>query len=145
MTSKSGPPLSRCSASSAGISLRQGAHQVAQKLTSRTRPFEAASVVGSPSAPVYSVSGAGTGSAWTTSLRMSPVRNASSSAGARPPAFAPAARPAYSRAAARLGRTGRGGMAGKTSSNAMWGGRFASGPDAVMEAINASIDFDRRL
>jgi argininosuccinate lyase len=32
-----------------------------------------------------------------------------------------------------------------TTSNAMWGGRFASGPDAVMEAINASIDFDRRL
>ena len=27
----------------------------------------------------------------------------------------------------------------------MWGGRFASGPDAVMEEINASIDFDRRL
>lgn len=32
-----------------------------------------------------------------------------------------------------------------TSSNAMWGGRFASGPDAIMEEINASIDFDRRL
>lgn len=29
--------------------------------------------------------------------------------------------------------------------NAMWGGRFAVGPDAVMQAINASIDFDRRL
>jgi hypothetical protein len=27
----------------------------------------------------------------------------------------------------------------------MWGGRFASGPDAIMEAINASIAFDRRL
>ena len=27
----------------------------------------------------------------------------------------------------------------------MWGGRFAAGPDAVMQAINASIDFDRRL
>ena len=27
----------------------------------------------------------------------------------------------------------------------MWGGRFASGPDAIMEAINASIDFDQRL
>ena len=27
----------------------------------------------------------------------------------------------------------------------MWGGRFAQGPDAVMEAINASIDFDRRF
>lgn len=31
------------------------------------------------------------------------------------------------------------------SSNAMWGGRFAGGPDAIMEAINASISFDRRL
>ncbi|HPE24704.1 argininosuccinate lyase [Albidovulum sp.] len=31
------------------------------------------------------------------------------------------------------------------SSNAMWGGRFAAGPDAIMEAINASIGFDRRL
>jgi argininosuccinate lyase len=27
----------------------------------------------------------------------------------------------------------------------MWGGRFASGPDALMEGINASIGFDRRL
>ena len=27
----------------------------------------------------------------------------------------------------------------------MWGGRFAAGPDAVMQAINASIGFDRRL
>ena len=32
-----------------------------------------------------------------------------------------------------------------TSSNQMWGGRFASGPSAVMEEINASIDFDRKL
>jgi len=30
-------------------------------------------------------------------------------------------------------------------SNRMWGGRFASGPDAIMEEINASIDFDKRL
>jgi len=29
--------------------------------------------------------------------------------------------------------------------NSMWGGRFAEGPDAVMEEINASIGFDRRL
>jgi argininosuccinate lyase len=27
----------------------------------------------------------------------------------------------------------------------MWGGRFTSGPDAIMEEINASIGFDRRL
>ena len=30
-------------------------------------------------------------------------------------------------------------------SNDMWGGRFRSSPDAIMEAINASIDFDKRL
>jgi argininosuccinate lyase len=29
--------------------------------------------------------------------------------------------------------------------NAMWGGRFAEGPDAIMQAINASIGFDKRL
>jgi argininosuccinate lyase len=29
--------------------------------------------------------------------------------------------------------------------NEMWGGRFAAGPAAVMEQINVSIDFDRRL
>jgi argininosuccinate lyase len=29
--------------------------------------------------------------------------------------------------------------------NRMWGGRFAEGPAAIMEEINASIDFDRRL
>ena len=27
----------------------------------------------------------------------------------------------------------------------MWGGRFAEGPDAIMEEINASIDFDKKL
>ncbi|MDE3123819.1 MAG: argininosuccinate lyase [Paracoccaceae bacterium] len=31
------------------------------------------------------------------------------------------------------------------TANAMWGGRFAAGPDAIMEAINASIGFDKRL
>ena len=30
-------------------------------------------------------------------------------------------------------------------SNRMWGGRFSSGPDAIMEEINASIGFDKRL
>jgi argininosuccinate lyase len=30
-------------------------------------------------------------------------------------------------------------------SNKMWGGRFGASPDAVMEEINASIDFDRHL
>ncbi|WP_113913239.1 argininosuccinate lyase [Roseovarius dicentrarchi] len=35
-------------------------------------------------------------------------------------------------------------MADKTS-NQMWGGRFAAGPDAIMEAINASIGYDKRM
>ncbi len=30
-------------------------------------------------------------------------------------------------------------------SNRMWGGRFSAGPDAIMEEINASIGFDKRL
>jgi argininosuccinate lyase len=30
-------------------------------------------------------------------------------------------------------------------SNRMWGGRFASGPSDIMEEINASVDFDKRL
>ena len=35
--------------------------------------------------------------------------------------------------------------ASTASANAMWGGRFAAGPDAIMQAINASIGFDKRL
>ncbi len=31
------------------------------------------------------------------------------------------------------------------TANQMWGGRFATGPDAIMQAINASIGFDQRL
>jgi argininosuccinate lyase len=31
------------------------------------------------------------------------------------------------------------------TANTMWGGRFAEGPDAIMQAINASIGFDQRL
>ena len=30
-------------------------------------------------------------------------------------------------------------------SNAMWGGRFESGPAAIMEEINASVEFDQQL
>ncbi len=33
----------------------------------------------------------------------------------------------------------------KKTSNQMWGGRFAAGPDAIMEAINASIGYDQRM
>lgn len=33
----------------------------------------------------------------------------------------------------------------QNSTNQQWGGRFSSGPSAIMEEINASIDFDKRL
>ncbi len=36
-------------------------------------------------------------------------------------------------------------MRGKSAGNQMWGGRFATGPAAIMQAINASIAFDRKL
>ena len=35
--------------------------------------------------------------------------------------------------------------ASAAAANRMWGGRFAEGPDAIMQAINASIGFDKRL
>ncbi len=34
---------------------------------------------------------------------------------------------------------------GATAANPLWGGRFAEGPAAIMEEINASVGFDRRL
>ncbi|MDZ3837934.1 MAG: argininosuccinate lyase [Rhodospirillales bacterium] len=37
------------------------------------------------------------------------------------------------------------GKDGKGNVSPMWGGRFEAGPSALMEAINASIDIDRRL
>jgi argininosuccinate lyase len=49
---------------------------------------------------------------------------------------------------ARAGKAARlntGKVAGKTDPNSMWGGRYALGPAAIMEKINASIGFDRRL
>jgi len=36
-------------------------------------------------------------------------------------------------------------MSDTKASNQMWGGRFASGPAAIMEAINASVGFDKKL
>jgi argininosuccinate lyase len=36
-------------------------------------------------------------------------------------------------------------MADKKTGNEMWGGRFAAGPSAIMEEINASIGFDKKL
>jgi argininosuccinate lyase len=47
----------------------------------------------------------------------------------------------------QLGADGQKTAAGSSDglANTMWGGRFAAGPAAVMQQINASIDVDRRL
>ncbi|MDP7544000.1 MAG: argininosuccinate lyase, partial [Alphaproteobacteria bacterium] len=42
-------------------------------------------------------------------------------------------------------RKGKAKARAKTRPNALWGGRFSAGPAAIMEKINASIDFDRKL
>ena len=34
---------------------------------------------------------------------------------------------------------------GESQASSIWGGRFEAGPSQIMEEINASIDFDRRL
>ena len=36
-------------------------------------------------------------------------------------------------------------MVKKPAGNQMWGGRFSARPDAIMEAINASIGYDKKL
>ncbi|GGF53863.1 argininosuccinate lyase [Terasakiella brassicae] len=36
-------------------------------------------------------------------------------------------------------------MSKSSDTNTMWGGRFSGGPSAIMEKINASIDFDKRF
>ena len=42
-------------------------------------------------------------------------------------------------------RKGKAKARAKTRPNALWGGRFSAGPAAIMEKINASIDFDRKM
>ena len=41
--------------------------------------------------------------------------------------------------------TGKSAKSNPAASNQMWGGRFADRPDEIMEAINASIEYDRKL
>ena len=36
-------------------------------------------------------------------------------------------------------------MTEKAKHNTMWGGRFEAGPSEIMESLNASIDFDKKL
>jgi argininosuccinate lyase len=55
------------------------------------------------------------------------------------------AKAASTRAAATKKPSRKAAAKSATAANALWGGRFAAGPDALMAKINASIDFDKRL
>src|SRR5712671_727727 len=118
-----------CRRSSEGISLRQGWHQVAHKLTTTGLPRKSARLAGLPSASVKPVSGAGCGGLAGIN---SPSLIFSGSAAA-------AAESASRSATATLANRA------KPQPNPNWGGRFDGGPAAIMRRINASIDFDKRL
>src|SRR5580704_17603070 len=122
-------PSCVCRRSSDGISLRQGWHHVAHKLTTTGLPLKSAMLAGLPSASVNPVSGAGCGA---LSGINSPSLSFSSSAAA---------------AAERATRSATATVANQADHprNPNWGGRFDGGPAAIMRRINASIDFDKRL
>ena len=71
-TSKFGPPSLVCRFSSAGISLRQGRHQVAHRFTSTVRPRQSESFLGLPSASSKARSGSRNGTVAMVSAATSP-------------------------------------------------------------------------
>src|SRR5258708_8673933 len=88
-TSKLGPPSLICRLSSAGISLRQGTHQVAHRFTSTVRPRQSESFLGLPSASSKARSGSRSGALAMVSAATSPCAK-----GASLPASATAGRQA---------------------------------------------------
>src|SRR3982751_281102 len=119
-----------------------GAHQVAHRLSNTGLPRKSASERLAPLASVNAKAGAASPLWLRSSL--------SAAMGAGVTAFAPSAcclgADCLSQPPVRLAATRRSAIVGrKDGSNAMWGGRFAEGPSAVMREINASIPFDKRL
>ncbi len=77
-TSKLGPPSLVCRPSSAGISLRQGTHQVAHRLTRTVRPRQSESFLGLPSASSKARSGSRNGVVAMVSAATSPCASGAS-------------------------------------------------------------------
>src|SRR4051812_13268527 len=121
-----------CSCSRDGISSRHGRHQVAHKLTTSSLPRKSASLMGFPSISVKATSGAGCGGVAGIN---SPSLVFSSSAATAIEDTSRSARRAVAHRAQKA----------ESQANKLWGGRFESGPAAIMRRINASIDFDKRL
>src|SRR5579863_2736027 len=148
------PAVSASSLARVGISATQGPHQVAQRLSTTVLPLNSASVWVLPAASVKGTSGAGDGWASTTRAFMSPRARLFRSPGLEEQAgmtYRAAARPAKARALTThfpYARTITRLMPPKKTDprgHLLWGGRFSAKPDALMQAINVSIGFDRRL
>src|SRR5437763_206401 len=121
-----------CSCSSEGISSRHGRHQVAHRLRTSSLPLKSASLTGLPSMSVTPTSGAGCGG--VAGINSPSLVFSSSAATATEKASRSAIRAVAHRA-----------QKAESQANKLWGGRFESGPAAIMRRINASIDFDKRL
>src|SRR6186713_2435332 len=142
VTTRTLSPSSPASASSIGISVTHGTHQVAHKLSSNGVPLRSAVASVAPAGSVSATAG----SACPAKLRsIVPASSPPASAAASGCAASPLclSHPARTRASAHVSETKvKRGMSG---SNRMWGGRFAEGPSAIMREINASIPFDKAL
>src|SRR2546430_6084858 len=137
-----------CNFSRDGISLRQGWHQVAQRLSKTSLPLKSARATQLPERSWKETSGAGCGDEAAIN---SPGLRSGSAARAAPTASRSATATVPKEANRRPdppgsdpGKRDPAGP-GAAGPNALWGGRFAEGPAAIMRRINASIGVDKRL
>src|SRR5216110_3449633 len=137
-----------CSFSRDGISLRQGWHHVAHRLSRTSLPLKSARATQLPERSWKETSGAGCGGEAAIN---SPGLRSGSTARAAPTASRSATATVPKEANRRPdppgsdpGKRDPAGP-GAAGPNALWGGRFAEGPAAIMRRINASIGVDKRL
>src|SRR5205823_538469 len=137
-----------CSFSRDGISLRQGWHHVAHRLSRTSLPLKSARATQLPERSWKETSGAGCGGEAAINL---PGLRSGSAARAAPTASRSATATVPKEAKRRPDPPGSDpgerdpAGPGAAGPNALWGGRFAEGPAAIMRRINASIGVDKRL
>src|SRR5579871_932756 len=156
-----------CSWANVGISATQGAQKVPQRLTTSALPLNSARVCVLPAASVKGACGAGVGAASTLSPFISPTarllrsppggleeqpgmtyRAAATAARAKTPVrlpYLPTIRRLMPPKSDQPAEHAAGHAHGPSQGHSLWGGRFSAKPDALMQAINVSIGFDRRL
>src|SRR5437763_2814810 len=147
-----------CSFSRDGISLRQGWHQVAQRLSNTSLPLKSASATQLPERSWKEASGAGCGDEAGinspglrsgSAAKAAPTMSRSATATVPKEAKNRPDPPGSDPGGSDPGGSDPGGSdpaaSGAAGPNALWGGRFAEGPAAILRRINASIGFDKRL